>query len=427
MKTQIQKNIIIIVSAYSSGALLAPLFNGRGYTCVHLTTQREWDIIRLRSHYREEDFADNFIIDSDEHFEKIIAKLKKYNVKLIIPGCESGVSLADKLSQHFDVPKNDYKNSLIRRNKFEMIETIKNEGLLYANQIKSKDLNDILKWFDKNKYEKIVLKPLASSSSDSVFYCKNHIEIIEAFAIIYKNKNMYNETNHEVLAQEFLDGDEYIVNTVSCDCVHYVSDIWKGVSMDKTLVSNDSYADYVFSNTYEHKILSQYVEEVLDALGVQNGPAHSEIRLTSRGPCLIEAGSRLAGKVNFSVIESICGASQISLTATALLEPELFKAHLSLQYPLHVNKYARYVYFFSNCEGVIKKEPCFDEMLKIESLSALHFVLGKGDRLRKTSKNLRSPRPGYAYLISTNLEKLENDYQTLRLAESNLYTEMLSE
>ena len=51
------KNIIIIVSVYSSGALLAPLFNGRGYSCIHLTTRREWDIKRLRSYYREEEFA----------------------------------------------------------------------------------------------------------------------------------------------------------------------------------------------------------------------------------------------------------------------------------------------------------------------------------------------------------------------------------
>src|SRR5579872_576839 len=229
MKMQIQKNIIIIVSAYSSGALLAPLFNGRGYSCIHLTTRREWDIARLRAYYNEEEFVENIILDSDQDLEKIIEELKKYCVKLIVPGCESGVSLADKLSQHFDVPKNDYTKSLARRNKFAMIDAIKNHGLLYADQMKSNNVENIIKWFDSSGFEKIVLKPLSSSSSDGVFYCKNSSEIMNAFSSIYGNKDMYNETNEEVLAQEFLDGDEYIVNTVSRDGFHVISDIWKGV------------------------------------------------------------------------------------------------------------------------------------------------------------------------------------------------------
>ena len=428
MKTQIQKNIIIIVSAYSSGALLTPLFNGRGYTCIHLTTRREWDIIRLRSYYREDEFADNFILESENDIEKIVDKFKKYNIKLIIPGCESGVHLADKLSQYFDVPKNDYEKSLARRNKFAMIEAIKSNQLLHADQIKSTDLQSILEWFyaNKNKYKKIVLKPLSSSSSDGVFYCDNHSDIIKAFAAIYKHRDMYNETNHEVLAQQFLDGDEYIINTVSRDGRHHVTDIWKGVSKDKTLVSNDSYADYLFPKTDEHNVLSEYVKNVLDALGICNGPAHSEVRLTSRGPCLIETGTRLAGKVNFSIVEEICGASQISLTAEAYLEPEIFKSKIDLDFTSTMNKFARYVYFSSQLDGIVKHDPCFEELLQIESLASLHFVLSRGDRLQKTSKTMRSPRPGYAYLVSHDLQKLEKDYQALRQAELNLYQAMVS-
>lgn len=426
MKTHIQKNIIVIVSAYSSGALLASLFNGRGYTCIHLTTRREWNIIRLRSYYREDGFADNFIIDSEDDLEKIVEKFKQYTIKLIIPGCESGVQLADKISQYFDVPKNDYTKSIARRNKYAMIETIKHAGLKSADQMKSNDLNSILKWFDAKQYQRIVLKPLASSSSDGVFYCENHSEIIKGFAAIYQNSDMYNETNHEVLAQEFLDGDEYIVNTVSRDGLHYVTDIWKGITLDKNLVSNDSYADFILPNTNEHKLLSEYVKNVLDALGIGNGPAHSEIRLTSRGPCLIETGARLAGKVDFSVVEEICGASQMSLSVEAYLEPSIFKRKIKSNYLLPLNKHARYVYFSSQSEGLIKQDPCFKEMLSIESLSTLHFALGRGDKLHKTSKTYRSPRPGFAYLVSSVWEKLENDYRMLRLAESNLYQSMLS-
>ena len=68
-----------------------------------------------------------------------------------------------------------------------------------------------------------------------------------------------------------------------------------------------------------------------------------------------------------------------SLTAEAF-EPETFKARLNFQLPLFKNKSARYVYFFCQRRHD-KKDPCFDNMLEIESLMTLN-LLAKGDELR---------------------------------------------
>ena len=423
MRHHFHRNMIVIVSAYSSGVKLAPLFRGRGYPCVHVTTAREWDIKRLKSAFKEKDFIENFIVDSDEDLAAVLQRLRKFNIKAVLPGCESGVSLADVISQRFNVPRNDHALTVARRNKFFMIEAIKKRGLLHPNQCKSNNLNDILQWAADVSVAKVVLKPLSSSSSDSVFYCSGADEITKAFKAIHGASDMYSEINGEVLAQEFIDGDEYIVNTVSRDGAHYVVDIWKGVSHDKSIVSNDSYADLVHPDAPEYQCLREYVAEVLSALGVENGPAHSEIKLSPQGPCLIETGARLAGKVDFASVEEVFGYSQISLTAEAMLEPDVFKQRLaSISMP---KKHARYVYFATSHEGLIRHEPDMDEFTRIESVASVKYALKMGDQLRKTSKAYRSPRPGYAYLVAESESKIEKDYLALRKAETNLYSAII--
>ncbi len=425
MNSIYNKTIIVIVSAFSSGAMLSRLFHGRGYPCVHVTTRREWEIKRLQTYFDADSFIKNYVLNGEEDIAFVVDELKKFNVKAILPGCESGVRLADTLCQYFSVPKNDYHLIDARRNKYHMIDAIKKCHLLCAEQFKSDNLAAVLEWYKNHGKVRVVVKPLSSSSSDSVFYCHNEAEIQQAFQAIHNQLDMYNNQNSEVLIQEFLAGDEFIVNTVSRDGVHYVTDIWQGFSENIDMVSNDSYADLVHRETLIHQQLSSYTMKVLDALAIKNGAAHSEIRMTSKGPCLIETGARLAGKVNFASIESIYGYSQLSLTVEAMIEPELFKKR-----PIAVSsptRYARYVYFFSNVEGDIVCEPDLSAMLAIDGVESVTFSLAKGDKLRRTSKSYRSPRPGYAYLIADTQEQLERDYAALRLVEQKLYSSILDD
>lgn len=418
--------MIIIVSAYSSGASLPGFFLERHHQCIHVTTKREWDIARLRSYFNADSFVKNYIIDNDQEFAAVLDELKKHDIKAILPGCESGVELFDKLCSYFSVPANDFQLSAARRNKYLMIEAIKKHGLLHAKQFKSNDLTELLSWFKEHAKSRVVLKPLSSSSSDGVFYCHNEAEITNAFNLIMHQLDMYHMVNHEVLMQEFLDGDEYIVNSVSCDGEHYVVDIWKGVSEDSSIVSNDIYADLVSQMADEYQQLVDYVFNVLDALGIKNGPAHSEVRITRDGPCLIETGARLAGKVDFSVINTIFGFSQLSLTGEVILTPDEFKYRIASK-KNNPHKFARYVYFFSNDEGWIKQEPDLSGIVALESVASVQFIYHKGQYLKKTSKATKGPRPGYAYLVADTQEQLERDYAALRIAERKLYAAILSD
>ena len=52
---------------------------------------------------------------------------------------------------------------------------------------------------------------------------------------------------------------------------------------------------HVDSNSLEAKLLINYTNQVLDALGMKNGASHNEVILTPSGPCLVEMNCRAQG------------------------------------------------------------------------------------------------------------------------------------
>lgn len=423
--------IILIVSAYSSGACLAPILSGRGYTCIHVTTEREWGIDRLRLMYEGYGFSKNIILKHEHDMDALLSEIQGKTVLHVIVGCESGVCLSDYLCDYFQVPGNVQSLSSARRDKFDMIQALHDNQLLAPKQIKTDSLPEILNWVWDHHFPCVVLKPLSSSSSDHVFYCYTRSEIIQAFYSIYKNKDLYEMTNEMVLVQEYIAGDEYIVNSVSCNGVHVITDMWRGLSLNTKQVSQDEYAELISPTQSTYETLKTYTEQVLTTLGIRQGAAHSEIRLSPNGPCLIETGARLAGKVNFSVIESMFGYSQLSLLLDAYFDTDNFFRRAQINTPSDDPNwqipFSYYVYFSSKYHGLIKHAIDLSDFFVIPSLRSITCSLKKNDLLMATNKSLRNKRAGYAYLVSDSLDQLYQDYQQLRKIEDSFYLNLIHE
>ena len=83
----------------------------------------------------------------------------------------------------------------------------------------------------------IVIKPPTSGGTDGVRLCYSYKACQK---VVKRNLNQENGERHkntQMMAQEFLDGEEYVVNTVSYDSNHKFTDIWrahKSFHVDKT-------------------------------------------------------------------------------------------------------------------------------------------------------------------------------------------------
>ncbi len=411
------KEVIIIVDAFLSGAYYAPAFNRVGYQCLHVDTERAPSVHR---HLNESLYIENIIYRGN--INELLHQLNKYNIKAVIAGSETGVELTDLVASHFDVLKNNHATTKIRRNKFLMVEALRKNNVPCAQQFCANKLEPILNWYANFGQQKVILKPTLSASSDSVAICHNKNEIVEHFKNTINQKNYIGFSNDSLVIQEYLHGDEYFVNTVSCNGEHFITDIWRGVGGKANTISTDQYAELIRKEDDTFLSISNYVKSVLDAVELNNGPAHTEVKCTPNGIKLIEVNARISGLLDFSIVKECQQYSQLSLAVETYVSPSLFNKKIESCKNLKQKK-MWLVYLSSPISGTVNQAPNADMFLALDSVKSVKFNVKKGDLLLKTDASIG--RPGYITLMSDSVNELQDDYMCLREMEIDLYHSIL--
>lgn len=407
-----QPSVVAIVDPYSSGRLLAREFFERGYKCVRVQSSPRLPEVYLPS-LIPGDYDQAFIYD--DNFEEIVTQLRALNVKIVIPGCDTGVELADALSARLGTLSNGTQLSTARRDKFAMAEALLAKGVRSIPHKRAKSVVEIERWMEVNQFAEVVLKPINSAGTDSVFICKNREEVRQAFERIFGKINRLDLKNDYVLVQPLIVGTEYFVNSVSYEGKHFVSDIWryKKIEVNDASFIYDS-LEFMDSQDLESVQLTAYIQNVLPALGINYGPAHSEVIIDDQGPVLVETGARLCGGDCSVIVKKIAGASQADLSAEAYTNSHRF---VSLtQQPYRRLKRCLVIYLISTQEGVFKGQPRFDEIKNLESYSSSRVFKQTGDRVAKTVDFCTEL--GLVELVHSDDSVLQRDYARVRELET---------
>jgi hypothetical protein len=124
-------------------------------------------------------------------------------------------------------------------------------------------------------------------------------------------------------------GQEYVIDGVSRDGEHKIVAIW---AYDRRACNGASFVCFgqrLLTMDDPHCLeLVAYQKQVLDALGIRNGPSHGEVKWCGGEPVLVEVGARCHG-VEGAWIESAqraFGANQAQVTADLYRDPSLFDA-----------------------------------------------------------------------------------------------------
>jgi len=416
----IQKNVIVIVDATFTGKYYAPAFKGLGYECIHVNTKAA--IPKKFQKFNQIDLSCYEENIQSANIAEIINKLKKYNIKAIIAGSETAVNATDEIADSFAVLKNDVATTALRRNKYFMIEALRKKNIPCALQYKSNNVVELIDFFEKLNFEKVILKPTLASSSEGVSICKNKEDIRNNFKEFFKKRNNEGEVNKEFVIQELLMGDEFIIDSVSCKGQHLITGVWKRIGDNENIIATNQYIDLISNKSQEFQILKEYTKLVLDAVGIENGPAHSEVKLTQQGPKLIETGARLSGIDVFSTQYEAQGYSQLSCAVEAYINPELFLKEINL-YENLPQKAMRIIIFSPTIEGKINRNPNLLPLLKLSTIKSIEFLFEKDDFIKKNKYIF--DRPGYAMMLAETPEEFENDYNEFRRLEKKLYQDIL--
>jgi len=337
------------------------------------------------------------------------------------------VLLGDQLSSGLGVRGNGTEKSNLRRNKFFQTEAVRGAHLNACGQTlanSSEDVERFLREKPPASSFKAVVKPVEGAGSDGVFICDSPDEVRKSYQSLEGTKNVLGLTNYAVLLQEYLKGDEYVVDTVSRSGVHKCVAIWK---YDKRMFNGSGVVYFgmrlmPIEAEPELPAMVEYVFGVLEALGIRNGAIHSEVKLEERGPVLIEANCRLhGGEGTWAPMAEAClGYSAVSAMLDAMLDPLAFAALPSV--PTNFRAHAKEAKLRSAVQGTLKEIDAA-AMAKIRSLPSYRseMISAKvGAPIELTIDAVTAC--GNLNLVNQDLKQLEDDYRTFhQIVEKGIF------
>merc|ERR1711879_618 len=317
-----------------------------------------------------------------------------------------------------------------------MQEALRRNGVPAAKQFKSGDLEKLLSWAQTEDQWPLVAKPVGGAGSEGIFFCKTEDDIRAAHQHIIGNRSSTGALNNQLALQEFLAGDEYIVDTVSHGGKHLCIAIWvykkiRGLPWNPNAIISTQNQLLPPSGEVQDKLVD-YVFKALDAVGLQHGPCHTEVMLTKRGPILVEVNARLHGLQGPRLIELCTGISKATYATDAMacggeLFSKLYSEGLAT---------GRYLYpMLNNCVCALLISPVEgylqasleDSIAKMNLPSVLEVLpsVSKGAYLYQT-KDLPT-LAGTVLMVHESKEQIERDIQTIREAEASLALYPVSE
>jgi biotin carboxylase len=401
----------VIVDAYSTGARLAPRFASAGLPVVHVQSRPRMPDFYMRS-FQSADFVENIVHDGD--LEATVERLAPHDPAFVVVGSEPGVPVADALSERLGLPSNGTELSLARRNKHEMAAALRRAGLRAVEEMKTGEVAEAIVWADRGDRWPVVVKPLDSAGTDGVVICEDPAAIEAVFAENLGRPNALQSDNQELLVQELLRGTQLFVNSISWEGVHHVSEVWRDNKLRLQENFIYDYEELLPRHGEQQDQVVPYVEEVLDALGIRFGPAHTEVMLTDTGPVLVESGARMHGSVPDEIVDR-CTPSHQTLTAEAYLDPSSVARRAERPYELKAHAFC--VMLISQHEGRIVSADGLREIESLPSFAGTISMLAPGDRLKRTVDLFSCP--GIIYLVDPDRDQVQADYDRLRELEAD--------
>ncbi|CAD7963387.1 unnamed protein product [Amoebophrya sp. A120] len=423
--------VIVVVDPYSTGRSLVASLKEAGATLIAVQSSLQLADFWLRQ-LEPADFA---AVVQFSTVEDTARKIRNFlsntlsacapsSIHAVVAGSEPGVVVAEQLQAVLGDPKfsNDAGTSSWRRHKFDQQARLRDRNLRAIRQSYCATAEEVRYWMEAADISfPIIVKPACSGGTDGVYWCHSTADIDHAFYQELNKQNCNGETNEKLLAQEFLRGTEFVVNSVSFKGRHVVTGLLRYKKHFDPAHNSITYESVEVIDACESpaNLLIAYMHACLDALGFHFGASHGEVMLTETGPCLIEVGARLQGGAGPWLVQQATGTGCHEVLADVLVnEGKLFRQMLERNFRYVLKR--RCVEFDlrnTQKEGSLAKD--LDHDGQISSLPAvIKFspAVNVGGWLPITRDMATSP--GSVLLSHVRYDVVEETQQRLRQLES---------
>ncbi|MFV2178029.1 ATP-grasp domain-containing protein [Actinomadura sp. LOL_016] len=414
------KPVVAIVRPFTSAAMVAPALRRAGFSPVAVMDYAGPSLGPLHSSHDPAEY--DAVINHHGDIDETIARLGALKPIAVVPGVEAALQEAQDLSDAL-APEFSNDPALVdaRRHKYLMHRALADAGLPVPRQICTTDPAEVTAWIDREGLagHDLVIKPPTSAGTVGVSRAPGGEGWRERFDAMLGTRDKLDVVAEEVLVQEQLTGVEYAIDTVSHDGRHSITDMikYRRVPYGEGIAVYDS-VEWLPYDTGVHGEMIDYGLGALDAVGLRNWAAHTEIMMTPDGPRLLEVNARLAGAGNPAVTEIATGESQVTRIVDVCrgLGPKLPPG-----YTLRRNVMA--VFLMSHSTGIVRNAEIYDAARALPSYHSPVHLVRTGDHVDASTDLFASMTMGYIILAHEDSAQIHADREAIRAIEKDLDVE----
>lgn len=196
------------------------------------------------------------------------------------------------VSKEMNLQGIDEETALKATNKIIMRQTLKESNVPIPKFYRVKNYEEYLRTL-KNFENKIIVKPADSSGSRGVILIEKNLDL-QTLENAFNYSKKYSKTA-EIIVEEYMEGKEVSVESLSIDGeVHIIAITDKITTGAPNFVEMGHSQPSSLSEQTKDRIKKVAIDGI-KALGIENGPSHTEIIVTKEGPKIVEIGARLGG------------------------------------------------------------------------------------------------------------------------------------
>lgn len=396
---------VVLVDPIGSGEGLKKAVHELGFKIFAIFT-RPLSLFEAQFHMTEKELINNcdYVLFSDD-LKVILSSVKSHHfkIKAAMTGIDSGSEIADHICDELGLPSNLYELSSARRDKGLMRKLLKEKGFACPDFAICQTEKELQYFIRVHSFPLVVKTPKGAATSH-VYVAQSESEALKAFHKIMAEEDFFGLRASSAVIEEYIEGEEYIVNTFSDGSETYVTDMWLYQKIDTKEVQNIYYSAIslpLAEKKYEE--LQKAGIAISKAFGVLKGPAHLEIKNDRRlGLTLVEIGARLSGTRVPALVQQFTNFDPFKMCVEVFLKGAV-QMPKSIEYRKH--------FAIALCpifeSGSIKKIEGVEAIESLPSFISLQIRVKVGEYFQGTSDLTTIPLT--VFLAFENRDQLQKD------------------
>lgn len=223
--------------------------------------------------------------------DRILEAAVKYEIDAILTTSDYPVKVVAFISQKINLHGPSIGATEIATNKYLLRKKLQNSNIVVPLFWNLRSENDIIR--QKNEYNyPLIIKPVDSSASRGVRKINCFDELVEG----YREAKKFSLSG-EVVLEEYIEGNEYSIESLTQNGKTFIIAITEKQT-------NGSGGEYFVEDRHiipalltekDEIAIKEMVECAVSSIGLDNSASHTEIKLSKKGPIIIEIGARLGG------------------------------------------------------------------------------------------------------------------------------------